>query len=195
MSKIFNLLTLPNLLRSLSFFLLLLLVGGVTAESVSARNEYAEILRLRSKNESVHGIRSMADGEHYTVLKNNNIVRYRYDSETAGEQLLPATGLKISDYTFSPDEQRILIASGRTPIYRRSYTTTYHLATDGKVAVALPDAANPRDASFSPDGRLTEMIELPDHPWFVATQAHPEFKSRPNKPHPLFRDFVAAAKK
>ena len=48
-------------------------------------------------------------------------------------------------------------------------------------------------SGLSPDGRLTEMIELPDHPWFVATQAHPEFKSRPGKPHPLFRDFVAAA--
>ena len=49
-------------------------------------------------------------------------------------------------------------------------------------------------SGLSPDGRLTEMIELQDHPWFVATQAHPEFKSRPGKPHPLFRDFVAAAK-
>ena len=49
-------------------------------------------------------------------------------------------------------------------------------------------------SGLSPDGRLTEMIELPGHPWFVGTQAHPEFKSRPGKPHPLFRDFVAAAK-
>lgn len=48
-------------------------------------------------------------------------------------------------------------------------------------------------SGLSPDGRLTEMIELADHPWFVATQAHPEFKSRPGKPHPLFRDFIAAA--
>ena len=48
-------------------------------------------------------------------------------------------------------------------------------------------------SGLSPDGRLVEMIELPDHPWFVATQAHPEFKSRPGKPHPLFRDFIAAA--
>ena len=48
-------------------------------------------------------------------------------------------------------------------------------------------------SGLSPDGRLVEMIELPNHPWFVATQAHPEFKSRPGKPHPLFRDFVAAA--
>nr|MCR5538817.1 hypothetical protein [Lachnospiraceae bacterium] len=43
------------------------------------------------------------------------------------------------------------------------------------------------------DGYIVEMIELPDHPFFVATQAHPEFKSRPNRPHPLFRGFVAAA--
>ena len=48
-------------------------------------------------------------------------------------------------------------------------------------------------SGLSPDERLTEMVELPDHPWFVATQAHPEFKSRPGKPHPLFRDFIAAA--
>jgi CTP synthase len=45
----------------------------------------------------------------------------------------------------------------------------------------------------SPDGRLVELIELPDHPWFVAGQFHPEFRSRPTRPHPLFRDFVGAA--
>ena len=45
----------------------------------------------------------------------------------------------------------------------------------------------------SPDGRLVEVIELEDHPWFVACQFHPEFKSRPFEPHPLFVDFLAAA--
>ncbi len=45
----------------------------------------------------------------------------------------------------------------------------------------------------SPDGTLVEIIELPDHPWFVGTQFHPEFKSRPDRPQPLFRDFVGAA--
>ncbi|WP_067930562.1 CTP synthase [Alicyclobacillus kakegawensis] len=45
----------------------------------------------------------------------------------------------------------------------------------------------------SPDGRLVEVIELPDHPWFVAVQFHPEFTSRPNRAQPLFREFVAAA--
>ncbi len=48
-------------------------------------------------------------------------------------------------------------------------------------------------SGVSPDDRLVEFIELPDHPWFVATQAHPELKSRPNRPHPLFDGFVAAA--
>jgi CTP synthase len=42
-------------------------------------------------------------------------------------------------------------------------------------------------------GRLVEIVELPDHPWFVASQFHPEFKSRPTRPAPLFRDFVGAA--
>jgi CTP synthase len=45
----------------------------------------------------------------------------------------------------------------------------------------------------SPDERLVEVIELPDHPFYVASQFHPEFKSRPNRPEPLFRDFVGAA--
>jgi len=48
-------------------------------------------------------------------------------------------------------------------------------------------------SGLSPDGRIVEMIEIPDHPWFVGTQAHPEFKSRPNKPHPLFKGFTKAA--
>lgn len=48
-------------------------------------------------------------------------------------------------------------------------------------------------SGVSPDGRLVEIIELSDHPWFVGTQFHPEFRSRPNNPHPLFTAFVAAA--
>ncbi|MGD9572351.1 MAG: CTP synthase [Thermoleophilia bacterium] len=45
----------------------------------------------------------------------------------------------------------------------------------------------------SPNGRLVEVVELPDHPWFCASQFHPEFKSRPTRPQPLFREFVGAA--
>ena len=50
-------------------------------------------------------------------------------------------------------------------------------------------------SGISPDERLVELIELKDHPWFIATQFHPEFKSRPTKAHPLFKSFIAACKK
>lgn len=55
------------------------------------------------------------------------------------------------------------------------------------------EAAGLKITGTSPDGRLVEMIELADHPWFLAVQFHPEFTSRPNRPQPLFREFVKAA--
>jgi CTP synthase len=48
-------------------------------------------------------------------------------------------------------------------------------------------------SGVSPDGRLVEIAELANHPWMLGTQFHPEFASRPNRPHPLFRDFVGVA--
>ena len=45
----------------------------------------------------------------------------------------------------------------------------------------------------SPDGKLVEIVEIPDHPFFIAVQFHPEFKSRPNRPHPLFIGLIRAA--
>jgi CTP synthase len=47
-------------------------------------------------------------------------------------------------------------------------------------------------SGMSPDGRLVEIAELAGHPFFLGTQFHPEFKSRPDRPHPLFREFIAA---
>ncbi len=58
---------------------------------------------------------------------------------------------------------------------------------------AILEAAGLVISGVSPDRRLVEIIELRDHPWYVASQFHPEFQSRPGKPHPLFRGFVAAA--
>ena len=48
-------------------------------------------------------------------------------------------------------------------------------------------------SGISPDNRTVEIIELKDHPFFIGTQAHPEFKSRPNRAHPLFRSLIQAA--
>ena len=47
----------------------------------------------------------------------------------------------------------------------------------------------------SPDGKFVEIAELPSHPWYVAVQFHPEFKSKPRRPHPLFAGFVEASYK
>jgi CTP synthase len=55
------------------------------------------------------------------------------------------------------------------------------------------EANGMRFAGTSPDGSLVEIIEQPDHPWFVAVQFHPEFKSKPLRAHPLFAGFVEAA--
>ena len=57
----------------------------------------------------------------------------------------------------------------------------------------LLEAAGMVPSGQSPDGRLVEIIELKDHPWFVASQFHPEFRSRPDRPHPLFDGFIGAA--
>ena len=66
----------------------------------------------------------------------------------------------------------------------------YEFNNDCRDAV---QAAGMTLAGLSPDGRLVEIVELPDHPWFVGAQFHPEFKSRPDRPHPLFYGFVKAA--
>ena len=50
-------------------------------------------------------------------------------------------------------------------------------------------------SGMSPDGQLPEIVERPDHPWFVGVQFHPELKSKPFDPHPLFKSFIAAAVK
>lgn len=57
------------------------------------------------------------------------------------------------------------------------------------------ERAGLRISGTSPDGRLVEIIEIPDHPWFLAVQFHPEFTSRPDRPQPLFKSFVEASLK
>ena len=152
--------------------LTLLALAALSASSLSARGEYDEIARLQAMNERVQGIRSMADGEHYTTLENNDIRRYAYATASEGVSLLPspAPNLAISDYAFSPDERMILIASGRTPIYRHSYTTQYHLLADGRIRPVLQEAEAPRDASFSPDGQKIAYSDRNDlYVWDIAT--------------------------
>ncbi|MBV9281471.1 MAG: CTP synthase, partial [Chloroflexi bacterium] len=85
---------------------------------------------------------------------------------------------------------RTATAYGQPIVYER-HRHRYELNNEYR---ELLTAGGMELAGISPDGRLVEIIELRDHPWFVGTQFHPEFKSRPERPHPLFRDFVEAAR-
>ncbi len=134
---------------------LLTLAALALAATAAQAQSYDEILRLRSMNETVRGIRSMADGTHYTVVEDNTIRKYAYAEEGPGETLLPETpeGFRIADYLLSPDERSILVASGAAPIYRHSYTTQYHLSDERGLRPIMLGVDSTRDASFSPDGR------------------------------------------
>jgi CTP synthase len=80
-------------------------------------------------------------------------------------------------------------AYGQEVIYERH---RHRFEVNNRYRATL-EAAGMLLSGQSPDGRLVEIVELRDHPWFVASQFHPEFKSRPERPHPLFDGFVTAA--
>ena len=80
---------------------------------------------------------------------------------------------------------------GEDVIYER-HRHRYEVNNDYRAALT---EGGLRLSGLSPDGRIVEMCEITEHPFYVATQGHPELKSRPNRPHPLFRGFVAAALK
>ena len=80
-------------------------------------------------------------------------------------------------------------AYGKTEVYERH---RHRYEFNNKYRMHLEDAGL-KISGLSPNGNLVEIIEIEDHPWFLAGQFHPEFKSSPMKPHPLFRDFIAAS--
>lgn len=87
------------------------------------------------------------------------------------------------------DGTRVREAYGEPVVYERH---RHRFEVNNKYRPALEEVGLVF-SGVSPDDRLVEFIELADHPWFVATQAHPEFLSRPNRPHPLFDGLVVAA--
>jgi CTP synthase len=87
------------------------------------------------------------------------------------------------------EETRSHEAYGESVVYERH---RHRYEVNNHFRPRLIDAGLVVSGTFQ-EGRLIEIIEIPDHPWFVASQFHPEFKSRPTRPAPLFRDFVGAA--
>ena len=87
------------------------------------------------------------------------------------------------------EDSKAYAAYGRQLIFER-HRHRYEVNNDYRDRL---EKGGMRLCGVSPDKHIVEMIELVDHPWFLASQAHPEFKSRPNKPHPLFSGFIGAA--
>ena len=92
-------------------------------------------------------------------------------------------------YAILEPDSRVHRAYGE-PVVSERHRHRYELNAQWKPRL---EAAGLRCTGLSPDRRLVEFIEMADHPFWVATQAHPEFKSRPDRPHPLFRELVSHA--
>ena len=109
------------------------------------------------RTEYIYGINSMNDGEHYTVLEKDGIVKYSYKTGKKIETILEA---KIQDYTFSHDESKVLVLNEQKPIYRHSFLGKYHvvnLSKNGKIT-ALNNGNWVQEPKFSPDGRFVAFI-------------------------------------
>lgn len=122
--------------------------------------------------------------EWYDCHKKTKVVR-SVDSDKGGTMRLGAYPCRIKENTLA------YAAYGRKNISER-HRHRYEVNNDYRDAL---EKAGLVFSGTSPDKNLVEMIELKDHPWFLGCQFHPEFKSNPMHPHPLFRDFIAAAKK
>jgi CTP synthase len=103
--------------------------------------------------------------------------------DLGGTMRLGAQAVEVADDTRARDAYGDAVIHER---HRHRYEVNNHYRP------MLIDAGLVVSGTFQ-EGRLVEIVELPDHPWFVASQFHPEFKSRPTRPAPLFREFVAAA--
>jgi CTP synthase len=103
--------------------------------------------------------------------------------DLGGTMRLGAQAVEVAEGTRTHD------AYGESVIHERH---RHRYEVNNHYRPALVDGGLIVSGTFQ-EGRLVEIVELPDHPWFVASQFHPEFKSRPTRPAPLFRDFVGAA--
>jgi CTP synthase len=117
--------------------------------------------------------------EWYDYQK-KSVQRRDEDSDLGGTMRLGAYPCILADGS------NALAAYGKPEIFER-HRHRYELNNDYREILGSKGL---RFTGLSPDKELVEIIELDDHPWFLGCQFHPEFKSRPMDPHPLFRDFI-----
>ena len=116
-------------------------------------------------------------------LKGNELEKRAAEGDLGGTMRLGAYMAKLEP------KSRIAAIYGDTQISER-HRHRYEVNIDYRDRL---EATGLKFAGMSPDGLLPETVELPDHPWFIGVQYHPELKSRPFEPHPLFASFIAAA--
>jgi CTP synthase len=98
--------------------------------------------------------------------------------------------MRLGAYTCKIKKNTLLHESYRKTLIRERHRHRFEFNNKYKDEFA---ARGMTLSGINPEANLVEVVELRSHPWFLATQFHPEFKSRPNRPHPLFKSFVAAA--
>ena len=139
------------------------LVLGVVVASAQPKFTYADIAAGKFAQKSVYGLRSMNDGEHYTTRRGSVIYRHSYADHNAKEVLLDfaaaGVGSRIADYTFSPDESKIMFRLDSKPLYRRSHFSKYvvydRLSQEVK---EVSESGDVRYALFSPDGSKVAFV-------------------------------------
>jgi len=116
-------------------------------------------------------------------LKGNMLEKRRETDDMGGTMRLGAYEARLAEGS------RIARVYGGTKIHER-HRHRYEVNIDYKERL---ESCGLVFAGMSPDGVLPETVEYPDHPWFIGVQYHPELKSRPFEPHPLFASFIEAA--
>ncbi len=100
--------------------------------------------------------------------------------------------MRLGAYPCRIQEDSFAHSAYKTPEIMERHRHRYEFNMDYRLKL---EEAGMRFSGLSPDGKLVEIVEIPDHPWFLGCQFHPEFKSRPLAPHPLFTAFIQAALK
>jgi len=121
--------------------------------------------------------------EKWKDFKDNSIQERFESSDKGGTMRLGAYPCNLTQGSFSAEAYGTLEISERHR-HRFEFNNQY---------MKILKEHGLQIAGISPDGELVEIVEVKDHPWFVGCQFHPEFKSRPRNPHPLFREFVKAS--
>jgi len=143
---------------------------------------------------------TMRLGAYPCVLKKGSLAdklyshkEHKTDSASLGTRFARLGSLQNASPA-SAAVTRLCVKNKEAPLISERHRHRYEFANDTKAQKAV-EAAGLVASGLSPDGKLVEIVELPGHPYFIAAQFHPEFKSRPTIPHPLFNGLVKAALK